>query len=77
MQVNETLGWERRDVLSDVALNLATPASKRLLRRWNVYMHTTHKQKHSVPRGARGLILFWILSFPMALAAMVYALGIL
>jgi hypothetical protein len=40
-------------------------------------MHTTHKQKHSVPRGARGLIVFWILSFPMALAAMVYALGML
>jgi len=40
-------------------------------------MHTTVKQKHTVPHGARGLILFWILSFPKALAAMVYALGML
>jgi hypothetical protein len=39
-------------------------------------MHTNPRQRASTPPGARGLILFWLLSFPLALAAMVYVLGL-
>jgi hypothetical protein len=39
-------------------------------------MHTKPRKQVSSPRGSRGLILFWLLSFPLALAAMVYVLGL-
>jgi hypothetical protein len=41
----------------------------------DVYMHTNSRQVTS-PRGSRGLILFWLLSFPLALAVLVFVLGL-
>ena len=63
-------------VLGD-ALERGAVGEQATLKANGMSMQTTLKQKHSIPPGARGLILFWILSFPMALAAMVYALGML
>jgi len=40
-------------------------------------MQTNVRTQASAPPGARGLILFWLLSLPLALAAMVYALGLI
>ena len=40
-------------------------------------MQTDVRTQASTPRNARGLILFWLLSLPIALAAMVYALGLI
>jgi len=62
---------------SDDALERGAVGEQATLKANGMSMQTTLKQKHSIPPGARGLILFWILSFPMALAAMVYALGML
>ena len=39
-------------------------------------MPTNPRYQASSPPRARGLILFWLLSFPLALAAMVYVLGL-
>jgi hypothetical protein len=80
-EVNRALASKRSVARRDLLRHSAEPRRDRrasnLKGEWNVYMQTTLKPKHSVPRGARGLIVFWILSFPMALAAMVYALGML
>jgi hypothetical protein len=41
----------------------------------DVCMHANKRQVTS-PRGSRGLILFWLLSFPLALAVLVFVLGL-
>jgi hypothetical protein len=37
----------------------------------------TNLRKLAAPRGARGLIAIWLLSFPVVVAGMVYALGLI
>jgi len=82
-QLEQSVGRANRNarlqqgLCSDHALERGAVGEQATLKANGMSMHTTLKQKHSIPPGARGLILFWILSFPMALAAMVYALGML
>jgi len=37
----------------------------------------TNVRKQATPRGARGLIAIWLLSFPIVVAGMVYAFGLI